>query len=103
MARLLLWPTLKNIKHYKELKGRRYYRIPKRPKAPKSLTGRNIIVVDEPYVAFAQIMDILRPEGCARGRSLSAKAEIDPSAEDRLKCICYNGFCRDRGRGQDIG
>lgn len=54
--------------------------VPKAVEDTGEIAGRNIIVVDEPYVAFAQVMDILRPEVPIEAL-ISSKAQIDPSAE----------------------
>lgn len=70
---------LKNIKHIKDSKASAII-VSKECEGAEELTSRNIIVVDEPRVAFAYIMDILRPEVLPEA-SVSAKAEIDPSAK----------------------
>jgi UDP-3-O-[3-hydroxymyristoyl] glucosamine N-acyltransferase len=43
------------------------------------LAGRNLIVVDDPYIAFALVLDILRPQLLPKAE-VSPKADIHPTA-----------------------
>ncbi len=71
--------SLKNVKYIKDSKAGAFI-VPKEAEGTNELNGRNAIVVDEPYLAFAKAMDLLRPELLPEAK-ISTKAEISPKAE----------------------
>lgn len=68
----------KNLKYIKDSHAGGFI-VPKETKDAPELSGRNIIVVDEPYNAIAKVLDILRPPSVPEP-GLSDLAEISEKA-----------------------
>lgn len=71
--------SLKKIKLIKDSLASAFI-VPKEAQDSEELTGRNIIAVDEPYIAFARVIDILRPH-LPPEIKISPKADISPGAK----------------------
>ncbi len=70
-----------SLKHVKRVKGSKAGAIivPESAGDAEELAGRNLIVVKEPYMAFARVMELLRPPVRPEAE-VSPKADIHPSA-----------------------